>query len=395
MSKRTNDQPKLTILLPVYNEEKTIGQVLNKITRLPIDKYEVIIVNDGSSDKSDEIITRFTSKFSNSQVSLNYISHDKNRGKGAGIKTGLANAKGTYFTIQDADLEYDPESIPKLLNRALGDKLDVVYGSRFLGTIKNMPLANYYANRFYNLLLRKFYKTNISDMHTCYKLVKTRLLKSLDITSEGFNYAPELISKLLLRNIEIVEMPISYSGRNKAEGKKIGARDGIECTLMLFKYKIEASNNIIGKVYRERILTARYILIGSLGFVFNYAVLWMLTKNGLNRVIAEILAAAVALHVTFIFHDRWTYKDRALSYKRKLFTRYRTYFVSNSIGSLITILFFAVFSLFLNHLLSLALASFCGLFWNYIINKLIVWKHTPEPKVVSENKVQLPHIQDL
>ena len=370
--------PIITILVPVYNEEKTIYSVLNKVTKLPLDNYEVIVVNDGSTDRSNEIISNFIDSFDNKKVDIKYIKHDKNHGKGAGIKTGLLNAKGKYFTIQDADLEYDPTAIPKLVKKAVDNDLDVVYGSRFLGNIKNMPLANFYANRFYNFLLRRFYNTKITDMHTCYKMVNTKLLKDLKIEANGFNYAPELVSKLLLREIEIVEVPINFNGRTKAEGKKIGIKDGFECVNLLFKYKAESSKGLIGSLYKERVVASRYALIGSVGFIANYTALMLLTKYGLNRVIAEVLAVAFALQVTFIFHDKWTYKHKTLSYKRSLFSRYRTYLVSNSLGAIITVIFFALFSIVFNHLISLALASLVGLFWNYVLNKFVVWKHITE-----------------
>ncbi len=231
--------PVLSILVPVYNEEKTLNTILSKVASLSIDSYEVIIVNDASSDGSLGIIDDFVRNFKGSpKVSLNVISHARNKGKGAGIKTGLQNAKGRYFVIQDADLEYNPRDIPKLLNLAMKSGLSVVYGSRFRGDIEGMASSNYNANRFYNFLLRRLYRTNITDMHTCYKMVETNLLKDLNIISDGFDYAPEVISKLLRRGIEIHEVPISFRGRTKQEGKKINYRDGIECAYKIFKYRI-------------------------------------------------------------------------------------------------------------------------------------------------------------
>lgn len=230
--------PLLTILIPVYNEEKTIQKVLEKVTTLPIERYEVLVVDDASKDRSKEIIEAFKKKFKNgSSVQLRVHSHVKNRGKGAGIKTGLEHAQGEYFIIQDADLEYDPKDIPPLLTEAYTHDRPVVYGSRFLGDIKGMAKANYYANRFYNFFLRRLYKTSITDMHTCYKMVKTDIIRDLGMGSEGFGYATELVSKLLKRGIEIHEQPITFHGRTKKEGKKIGIADGIDCTYMILKYR--------------------------------------------------------------------------------------------------------------------------------------------------------------
>lgn len=236
-SKKDGKKPHLTIMVPVYNEEKTLLKILNGVTSLEIDSYEVIVVNDGSKDKSPLIIEKFSSEFKSPNVKLRVINHSKNRGKGAGIKTGIKHAQGAYFVIQDADLEYDPKDIPPLLKAAMKHDKDAVYGSRFKGKMSGMPKPNYYANKFYNVLLRRLYDTQITDMHTCYKMVRTPLIRELNMTSEGFGYATELVSKLLKRGIDIHEEPVSFKGRTKSEGKKINYKDGIECTYGLIRYK--------------------------------------------------------------------------------------------------------------------------------------------------------------
>jgi glycosyltransferase involved in cell wall biosynthesis len=228
----------ISILVPVYNEEATIQNILKRVTNLPISRYEVLVVDDASNDRSKDIIELFATKFKKSSVALKVFSHSRNRGKGAGIKTGLEHAKGEYFIIQDADLEYDPADITSVLRKGQGQGLDAVYGSRFMGHISNMPRANYYANRFYNYALRRLYRTNITDMHTCYKMVRTDVLKGLHMQSEGFGYATELVSKLLKRGITISEVPINFNGRTKQEGKKIGYIDGLDCLYMLCRYKM-------------------------------------------------------------------------------------------------------------------------------------------------------------
>jgi glycosyltransferase involved in cell wall biosynthesis len=227
----------LTILVPVYNEESTLATLLGKLAKVKLNKKaELIIVNDGSKDKSQEIINTWI-KTKPAAFDIVMIQHKKNRGKGAGIQTGLQRATGKYFVIQDADLEYNPAEIPKLLKAALQNNAPVIYGSRFLGSIRNMPRPNYYANLAYNILIRVMYNVKMTDMHTCYKMIQTDLFKELGIHSEGFGYAPEVISKLLKRKITVKEIPISYNGRTIEEGKKIDTRDGIECLLKMIKYR--------------------------------------------------------------------------------------------------------------------------------------------------------------
>lgn len=223
----------LTILIPVYNEISTIEQVLNKTAALNGFSYEIIVVDDASSDGSRELIQQWAD--GSAAVPVKVRLHEKNRGKGAGIRTALDEAEGAYFVIQDADLEYDPAEIANLLE--IADGKSAVYGSRFKGTISGMRVTNRIANRFYNLVLFALYGRRISDMHTCYKMVPTEVLRQIDVTSQGFDYATEIVSKLLLLGVPIKEVPISYWGRSVEEGKKIGWRDGWDCLSLLVKYR--------------------------------------------------------------------------------------------------------------------------------------------------------------
>lgn len=227
----------LTILVPVYNEQATLPKLLKKLGAIQLPRMaQLIIVNDGSTDKSQEIIDSWI-KNPGLPFSIKVIQHKTNKGKGAGIQTALGLAKGTYFVVQDADLEYNPAEIPQLLKVALSNDAPVVYGSRFLGSIKNMPWPNYWGNRLYNLMLRLLYGVRITDMHTCYKMLRTDLFKSLNIHSMGFGYATEVISKLLRQGISIKEVPISYNGRSVKKGKKITATDGLECLWQIVQYR--------------------------------------------------------------------------------------------------------------------------------------------------------------
>jgi len=230
----------VTILIPVYNEKGTIKEILASTTSIKDLNYELIIVDDFSSDGSREILTKWYKN--NKKPNIRLILHPKNMGKGAGIKTAVKEARGKYFVVQDADLEYDPTEIPRIARKAFSENAQAVYGSRFKGTVKNMPKANYVANRMYNLMLIPLYGKIISDMHTCYKMVRTDLLRDMKIQSNGFEYATEFISKLLKRKVKIYEVPISFNGRTIKEGKKIDIKDGLICFRDLVCYRF--SNKI-------------------------------------------------------------------------------------------------------------------------------------------------------
>ncbi len=235
-NKSKTRQVDLTIVVPVYNEKKTIEDVLRKVFLLSIENYEVIIVNDASKDESLSLI-RGVIKSEKPKCKVQILEHGKNRGKGAAIKTALQHSSGLYFVVQDADLEYNPKDIEKILDTAITNKYEVVYGSRFLGDISNMPKPNYYANKIYNILIRKLYNVNVTDMHTCFKMIKTKTMQGFNMRSEGFDYATELISKILKAGIPMNEVPISFNGRTKKEGKKISYKDGIDCVYKIIKYR--------------------------------------------------------------------------------------------------------------------------------------------------------------
>lgn len=364
----------LTILIPVYNEERTVRAILERATSLPIKKYELIVVNDASKDSSLKIIKKFIKEFKSTSVKVSEYSHKTNQGKGAAIQTGINVAQGEYFVIQDADLEYSPEELPKLLSAAKSGGYRAIYGSRFMGSISNMAPANYVANRFYNIMLRFLYGVSITDMHTCYKMVRTDILRELRMTAEGFDYATELVSKLLKRDIEIHEMPISFSGRSKKDGKKIDLMDGIECLYKLLRYKYFDND----KLFREKSTTfGRFMLVGVVGFLVNYTILSSMTElKLLDYLSAEILAAAVALHVTFALHDRWTYRLHTPvgTAKLSLKARYATYLASNGFGAFMTVVFFGFLFMYINRLPALLLAAIAGIVWNYLMNTYVIWR---------------------
>jgi glycosyltransferase involved in cell wall biosynthesis len=224
---------KASIIVPVYNERETVGKVLDRLAALPIEK-EIIVVDDASTDGTREYLER-----SGKKGGFKAVFHPENRGKGAAIRTGLAEATGQVVVIQDADLEYAPEEIPQLLVPFEKGEARAVYGSRFRGTIEGMSGASRIANRVLTFVANLLFGVGITDEATCYKAVETELLRSLDLRCERFEFCPEVTAKLGRRGIKIVELPISYRARTGEEGKKISWRDGFEALYTLLRYRIK------------------------------------------------------------------------------------------------------------------------------------------------------------
>jgi glycosyltransferase involved in cell wall biosynthesis len=222
----------LTVIMPVYNERTTVAEVIRRMraVELPV-TLEVIAVDDGSSDGSDKVLGALEDS------TVRVLRHQKNQGKGAAIRTGLAEARGDLVLVQDADLEYDPNDWPKLLDPILRGKARVVYGSRFTGERKNMLPLHWMGNRLLSLVTNVLYSSTLSDMETCYKLFDSQVLEGLTIVSNRFDFEPEITAKILRRGHRIYEVPISYAGREPDEGKKITWRDGFGAMRALVKFR--------------------------------------------------------------------------------------------------------------------------------------------------------------
>lgn len=221
---------KLSILIPVYNEKDTILEIIRQIKKLA-SNTEIIITDDHSTDGTSQILKKINDK------NVKVLYHDKNRGKGAALKTALAHATGEIIIIQDADLEYDPQDYKLLIKPIIEGKADVVYGSRFLGPHRNLLFWHMVANRFLNFVANILYNTTLSDLETCYKAFKTDLLKSIDWKAKRFDFETEITAKILKRGIYIYEVPISYAGRDYKQGKKIKADDFFHALWSLIKNK--------------------------------------------------------------------------------------------------------------------------------------------------------------
>lgn len=221
---------RLSVIIPVYNECATIAELLRQVESVAIDK-EIIVVDDFSADGSRDVLRQVQSPL------IRIFYHDQNRGKGAAVRTGLEHARGEYVVIQDADLEYDPREYPKLLAPLLNGDADVVYGSRFMGQIRQMTLVQRTGNRFLTILTNLLYGTSLTDMETCYKVMPTKVLQGIRLRSRAFDFEPEVTAKLLRRGLRVKEVPIDYTARAAAEGKKISWTHGFPALWCLIKYR--------------------------------------------------------------------------------------------------------------------------------------------------------------
>jgi glycosyltransferase involved in cell wall biosynthesis len=228
----TKDYRKLSVIVPVFDERNTVVEIVRRMRAvdLPVD-LEIVIVDDGSTDGTRDVLRQLADS------TVRVITHEANRGKGAAIRSGLAQVTGDLVLVQDADLEYDPEDWPKLLTPMMRGKARVVYGSRFTGERRNMLFLHWVGNRFLSLVTNVLYNTTLSDMETCYKLFDRTLIDGITLRAQRFEFEPEVTAKILRRGVRIYEVPISYTGREFDEGKKITWRDGFIALWTLVKYR--------------------------------------------------------------------------------------------------------------------------------------------------------------
>ncbi len=227
----TEPRPCLSVIIPCYNEEGTIASLITMVQLSPW-VQEIIVVDDGSQDKSREILEAI------SDPQVRVIMHTVNQGKGAALRTGFSHATAEFVIVQDADLEYDPSEYPLVLEPLLDDRADVVFGSRFLSGRPHRVLYFWHSlgNRFLTLMSNMFTDLNLTDMETCYKCFRREVIQAIDIEEDRFGFEPEITAKLAKLRLRIYEVGISYSGRTYDEGKKIGWRDGVRAVYCIVRY---------------------------------------------------------------------------------------------------------------------------------------------------------------
>lgn len=223
--------PLLSVVMPVYNERNTIDEIIRRVLAVPL-RIELIVVDDGSKDGTREILAELAK-----ELPFRLILQPKNGGKGAALRRGFEEVTGDLVIIQDADLEYSPEEFPDLIELICQGRADVVYGSRFLGRHRVFLFTHYAGNRLLTLITNVLYNTMLSDMETCYKVMRTEVLRSMTLESNGFGIEPEMTAKIFKRQYRVYEVPITYDGRNYDEGKKITWRDGVVALWVLLKYR--------------------------------------------------------------------------------------------------------------------------------------------------------------
>jgi glycosyltransferase involved in cell wall biosynthesis len=223
--------PLLSVVMPVYNEMATIEEIIRRVVSVPV-RIQLIVVDDGSADGTRDVLQRLQA-----DLGFTLVLQPRNMGKGAALRRGFEAVAGDLVVIQDADLEYSPEEFPALIELICQGRADVVYGSRFLGRHRVFMFSHYLGNRVLTLVTNVLYNTMLSDMETCYKVMRTEVLRSMQLRSNGFGIEPELTAKICKRGYRVYEVPITYDGRGYEEGKKIGWRDGFVALWVLLRYR--------------------------------------------------------------------------------------------------------------------------------------------------------------
>jgi glycosyltransferase involved in cell wall biosynthesis len=224
--------PLLSVVMPVYNERETVEEMIRRVLAVPL-RIQLIVVDDGSRDGTREILAGLQG-----ELGFQLVLQERNQGKGAALRRGFEEVRGDLVVIQDADLEYSPEEYPQLIELICQGRADVVYGSRFLGRHRVFMFSHYLGNRIVTLLTNILYNTMLTDMETCYKVMRAEIVKGMNLQSNGFGIEPEMTAKIFKGGHRVYEIPITYDGRGYDQGKKITWRDGFVALWILLKFRV-------------------------------------------------------------------------------------------------------------------------------------------------------------
>ena len=303
---KEKNNKKLSIVIPCFNEENTIEKCVTRVLKIADDylSLEIIIIDDNSTDNSFKVMSRLATKYQ--EISVHQ--HSVNQGKGAALRTGFAYATGDYVAVQDADLEYDPQDLKRLIIPLQNGYADVVFGSRFATQSAHRVLYFWHSlgNKFLTLLSNIFTDLNLTDMETCYKVFKRNVIQNIEIIENRFGFEPEIVAKIAQRKLRIYEMGISYHGRTYNEGKKIGYKDGLRALYCIFHYNAHKAPVPIQLII--------YLFIGAIVACANYILFMSLYNIGLSInitipvsfIIAAIINYFLCISILFKHKARWT-----------------------------------------------------------------------------------------
>jgi dolichol-phosphate mannosyltransferase len=356
----------LTIVIPCYNEERTLARCIGQVRAIADENLtlEIIIVDDHSNDASLSIAY----DLANRHAGITVLHHLKNLGKGAALKTGFAQATGDYVAIQDADLEYDPWDLKRLLQPLVQERADVVFGSRFLSTGEHRVLYFWHSigNRFLTLLSNMFTDLNISDMESCYKVFRREIIQSIDLKEKRFGFEPEIVAKVAGLRVRIYEMGISYHGRTYNEGKKVGLRDGVRALYCVIKYNNPRAALPIQFFF--------YTLVGCAAALINLLAFKFLLASGVELMVAAPLAFLLAAVINYFLCIAILFRHKA---RWKTGQEIVMYFgIVCCIGVLDLFLTRFFIELGITALMSKAYANVVGLAANFLSRRFFIF---PEP----------------